>query len=309
MVELKANKSKGTWIDKITDRIFRGLIWLALCIPYEQRVPFMGWLIKRVIGPLAGYRKRAIESLTYIMTDLSVKEIQDIADGVLDNLGRTIIENYSGIDFSKRIEKATVYCDGFSAVETAVAEGRPIIFVTGHFGNHEAPRQWLNTKGFRIGGLYRPMKNPYFNEHYARTMTEMSGPVFPQGRQGTTGFIRHIKNGGLATLLFDVHAHDAPKINFMGHLACTATSAAEMALKFDAVMIPYFAKRKKNGLDFEIYIEAPIEPSNPVTMLTEATKRLERHIHSAPEQWFWVHRRWKPQRTQDAARIDPGPTS
>ena len=300
---------QGTFTDKVTDRILRGLIGGILRIPYHRRVPMMGWIVRRIIGPLAGYKKRAIESLTLIYDDKSSAEISQIADQVLDNVGRTLIENYSSADFAKQIEQATVQGDGLAALERAAADGTPVIFVTGHFGNHEASRQWLNAQGYRIGGLYRPMKNPYFNDHYARTMTEMSGPVFAQGRRGTAGFARHLKEGGLGTLLFDVHVHGAEPISFMGKPAFTATSAAEIALKFGAVMIPYFARRQANGLDFDIYIENPIQPSDPVTMMTEATQRLERHVRAAPEQWFWVHRRWKLHLIQDDATIAPGPAS
>jgi KDO2-lipid IV(A) lauroyltransferase len=95
----------------------------------------------------------------------------------------------------------------------------------------------------------------------------------------------------------------------MGKPAFPATSAAEIALKFGAVMIPYFARRKANGLDFDIYIENPIQPSDPVTMMTEATQRLERHVRAAPEQWLWGHRRWKLHLSQDDATIAPGPAA
>ena len=80
-----------------------------------------------------------------------------------------------------------------------------MIFVTGHFGNHEAPRQVLTRLGYRIGGLYRAMDNPFFNAHYAATMTGLSGPVFAKGRRGTMAFARHLKSGGMATILFDLH--------------------------------------------------------------------------------------------------------
>lgn len=299
----------GSFADKATDRVLRTMIGAVLRLPYDKRVPLMGWLVRRVIGPLAGYRKRAVEMLTLIYPDMPQAEVAATANRVLDNAGRTIIENYSGADFSARIQRATIHGDGLPALEAAVKAGQPVIFITGHYGNHEAPRQWLTAQGYDIGGLYRPMKNPYFNDHYARTMTELSGPVFPQGRRGTAGFARHLKNGGLGTLLFDVHVGNAPLIPFMGQPAFTATSAAELAQKFGAVMIPYFGRRQANGLDFDIFIEPPIAPADPVAMMTEATRRLEHHVSATPDQWFWVHRRWKPQRIREAATIAPGPGS
>lgn len=136
------------------------------------------------------------------------------------------------------------------------------------------------------------MKNPYFNAHYARTMASMSGPVFPQGRRGTAGFVRMLKDGGMGTLLFDVRATAFDDIDFFGKPAPTATSAAEIALRLDALLLPYFGIRAANGLDFEIDLQAPIPHSTPREMMIEATRRLEAQITAHPEQWFWVHRRW-----------------
>ena len=125
------------------------------------------------------------------------------------------------------MKNATVDGPGLAALAEARAAGRPVLFVTGHFGNHEAPRRTLAQQGYSIGGLYRPMANPYINAHYEKTMTEMSGPVFAQGRRGTTGFMRMLKGGGMGTLLFDIRVNGADRIPFMGQPAKTATSVAD----------------------------------------------------------------------------------
>lgn len=164
--------------------------------------------------------------------------------------------------------------------------------MTGHFGNHEAPRQALTQRGYTIGGLYRPIANPYFNAHYEQTMLSMSGAVFAQGRKGTAGFVKMLKNGGMGTLLFDVRASRYPKIPFMGQPAHTATSVADIALKLDALVVPYFGTRQADGLSFDVAIEDPIALTDPDTMMREVTARLETRVRAHPEQWFWVHRRW-----------------
>jgi KDO2-lipid IV(A) lauroyltransferase len=166
------------------------------------------------------------------------------------------------------------------------------MFVTAHYGNHEAPRQVLTAMGHSIGGLYRPMLNPYFNAHYAKTMTSWGGPVFAQGRRGTMGFARHLKSGGMGTLLFDVSASGI-SLPFLGQPAHTATSAADIALRLDALVIPYFGIRQPDGLSFAVEVEAPIAPASPAQMMAEMTGRLEAQIARDPAQWFWVHRRWK----------------
>ena len=151
----------------------------------------------------------------------------------------------------------------------------------------------LVARGYDIGGLYRDMKNPYFNAHYVKTMEAFGGPVFPQGRKGTAGFVRHLKGGGQLVLLFDQHVLFAPVLDFMGEPARTALSAAELALRYDALLIPFYGIRQADGLSFETVLEAPVPHSDPVTMTQALNDSLSDRIRQAPEQWFWVHRRWR----------------
>jgi KDO2-lipid IV(A) lauroyltransferase len=284
----------GAFADWLADAALRALIRSLMRLPYDKRIARMGAIMRRGVGPLTGYRGRALRNLAMIYPDMSPDRRRAIADGVLDNFGRTIIENYSADEFGQRLQSAPITGTGLAAVEQAQRDKRPVIFVTGHFGNHEAPRQALTARGYTIGGLYRPMKNQRVNDHYAKTMTELSGPVFEQGRRGTIGFTRFLKDGGMGTLLFDVRVARGIRLPFLGHDAWTATSVADMALKFDAVVVPYFGIRQADGLSFEIAVEAPIPHSDPVTMTLAMNARLEQRIADHPEQWFWVHRRWKP---------------
>ena len=183
--------------------------------------------------------------------------------------------------------------------------------MTGHYGNFEAPRAALVARGWQIGGLYRPMANPYFNAHYAANMHALSGPVFPQGPRGTLGLIKHIRTGGMGVLLFDIYSGKGEMIDFMGRTAPTLTSAAEIALKTGALMVPFFGIRQPDGQSFRAVFEAPIAHSTPLEMMVEMTLRLEARITEDPSQWFWIHRRWKPdtvariQRKRAAAKIGP----
>lgn len=271
----------------------RILIGFALILPYRMRVVLMGFLTRRLIAPLVGYRRRALDNLALIWPDRPVAERIAIANACCDNAGRTLIENYSTRQLMARMAQAPIRGEGFAALEAARAAGRPAILVSGHFGNYEAARAALVGRGYLIGGLYRPMKNAFFNEHYVRTMEAFGGPVFPQGRQGTAGFVRHLKAGGQLVLLFDQNVHGAKLLPFLGHPAATATSAAELALRYDAALIPFYAIRKEDGIDFDVVMEAPVAPSDPVTMTTNLNDSLAARIRAHPGQWFWIHRRWK----------------
>lgn len=280
----------GNWL---SDRILRGLIALMRALPYGVRVRLMGWLMRAVIAPLAGYRRRAEENLALVWPDMPLTERRRIARAVADNAGRTLIENYSSAELQARMARVTPQGPGFAALEKARAEGRPVILVSGHFGNFEAGRAALVTRGYEIGGLYRPMQNPWFNEHYRLTMENMGGPVFPQGRRGTAGFVRHLRQGGMLVLLIDQHNYRGAHLTFMGLPAQTALSATDLALKYGAEVIPFYGIRQPDGLSFAVEMEAPIAPSDTETMTQALNDSLEAHVRQHPGQWFWIHRRWK----------------
>ncbi|MFQ1700623.1 lysophospholipid acyltransferase family protein [Loktanella agnita] len=298
---------EGDRKDWFADRVLRGLIRTLLALPYERRVPLMGAALRRGIGPLAGYRRRAEENLALIYPDMAADERRSIANGCCDNFGRTLIENYAWREFGEYLSTTTPTGAGLEPLAQAAQDKRPVLFVTAHFGNHEAPRQVLTRMGHTIGGLYRPMQNAYFNAHYAKTMTSWGGPVFEQGPRGTMGFARHLKRGGMGTLLFDVNAKGV-RIPFLGHPAHTATSVADIARKMDALVIPYFGIRQADGLSFAVEVEAPVAQGSVEDMMIEVTQRLEAQIARNPAQWFWVHRRWKKRRGDDRKTAEQ-PTS
>lgn len=300
----------GTWSEWAQDRALRGLIRTALAMPYAQRVALMGHVVQRWIAPRAGYLDRAISNLDYVWPEMDQDEKRRIAEGCCNNFGRTTIENYSLKDLFKRADSTTLTGDGLDAIHKAKAEGRPVLFVTGHFGNFEAPRAALVKQGFQIGGLYRPLANPYFNQHYAQNMHDLCGPVFEQGRRGTMGLVRHMRQGGMAVLLFDIYDSGGVPVDFLGKPAPTLTSAAEIAAKTDALLVPFFGIRQPDGLGFKAEFDAPLTAGDAVAQTVAMTQALEARIQRHPEQWFWVHRRWKPgrqerQRRRAAASMAP----
>jgi len=272
--------------------VARGLIGFALMLPYRMRVWLLGALMRHVLGPIAGYRRRALNNLALIWPDLPLARRREIAGQALNNAGRTLIENYSTAAFTARQSGVIPTGLGVAALDKAMAAGRPVILVSGHFGNYEAARACLVARGARIGGLYRPMSNPYFNAHYVETMAAFGGPIFASGRAGTTGFVRHLKSGGLLVLLFDQSAAGHP-IEFLGKSAQTALSAAELALRYGADLIPFYGTRQSDGLSFAVELESPIPPTTPLEMTQSLTRSLEARIRAHPGQWFWIHRRWK----------------
>lgn len=279
--------------DWIMDRMFRALIGALKALPYDRRIPAMGRITRKVIAPLAGYNRRSAMNLSYIFPDMDRDERAAIVAEVADNAGRTFIENYSPDEFLALNADAPISGPGLAALEDAQTKGRAVILVTGHFGNYEAPRAALVSRGHDVGGLYRPATNRFFNDHYAGTFTAYGGPIFAQGRRGTAGFVRHLKAGGILVLLHDQHVTRGKRMMFMGRPALTALSASELALRYDALLIPFYGTRREDGLSFDIELEAPVPHSDAVTMTKALNESLEARIRAHPGQWFWIHRRWK----------------
>ncbi|PTR19974.1 KDO2-lipid IV(A) lauroyltransferase [Cereibacter azotoformans] len=275
------------------DRLLRTLIGALLLLPYEWRVPLCGWVMSRLIAPLAGWDRRVRDNLARVLPDLPPAEVRRLMRKVPDNVGRAVIESYSGQAFVERASRNPVTGPGLATLEAAHAEGRPVVLVTGHFGNYDASRAALRARGFRIGGLYRPMNNRYFNEHYVQAMAAIGGPVFPRGKAGFAGMLRHLKGGGMLGLLIDVHMRDGAVLRFFGHPAKTALSAAELALKYDAPLVPVYAIRAENGLDFDIRVGDPIARGTPAEMTQALNDSLEAVVRDHLDQWFWIHRRWR----------------
>ncbi|CUH89394.1 Lipid A biosynthesis lauroyl acyltransferase [Phaeobacter sp. CECT 5382] len=271
----------------------RGVLGLAGLVPYRWRIPAMGRLVSS-LGPIVGFDRRVRENLALTCPELPQDEVTRLCREVGDNAGRMITELYAGAPFIDRAKAAPISGPGLQALEDARAAGRPVILVTGHFGNYDAARAGLISRGFSMGALYRRMANPYFNSHYVRAMSRVGTPMFEQGKRGMVEMVRHLKKGGIIAIVADLHVHGGELIDFFGKPAVTSTVPAELALKYGAALIPVYAIRQDNGLDFEILLNAEIPASDAVTMTKSICDDLETVVRRHMGQWFWIHRRWKP---------------
>lgn len=288
-----AQAVKSSLSHRLQNLALRGLIGGLLLLPYRWRVPLCGWVMSRIVAPLAGYDKRVRQNLARILPDLPEPEVRRLMRAVPDNVGRTIIEIYSGPEFVAHAMKSAPRGPGLDHLDRAHAEGRPVILVTGHFGNYDASRAALIARGYRVGALYRPMTNKAFNAHYVQAISRIGTPLFPRGKKGLGEMVRFLRGGGMLGLLIDQHMKHGSRLRFFGQDALTALSAADMALKYDAIVIPTYAIRQENGLDFNIIVEAPIPHGTPEAMTQALNDSLEALVRDHLDQWFWIHRRWK----------------
>ena len=271
----------------------RALIAALRILPYGTRLAAAGWIARRIVAPLAGYPPRIRANLALVRPDLSDPDIAAITRAVPDNFGRTIAELFSPADFAARIRALPIEGPGLAALQHARAEGRPAMLVSGHFGNYDAVRAAVIGQGFRVGGLYRPLNNRAFNAAYVATISAIGTPLFPRGRRGMAEMIRFLRGGGTLAVLIDQHMGRGAPLQFFGQTAYTALSMAEIALKYNAVVVPCYGIRQPDGIGFRILLEAPIPPGPPDIMTQALNDSLEAQVRAHMGQWNWMHRRWK----------------
>jgi KDO2-lipid IV(A) lauroyltransferase len=279
----------GAWI---TDRLIRAALWLVLSLPFDARRSLAAALMTRIVAPVSGWRKRIRENLALVRPDLTEPEVARLVRDVPRSIGRTLAELYSGPDFVARVAQEPLQGAGVPALEEAHRTGRPVLLVTGHLGNYDAIRGGLIARGYRVGGLYRPMDNPYFNHHYVAAISRIGTPLFPRGRKGLADMVRFLKGGGMVGVVLDQSMGDGAILRFFGHEALTALSPAEMALRYNALVVPTYGIRRPDG-GFDMVIEAPIPHSDPETMTQALNDSLEAQVRLHMDQWLWTHRRWK----------------
>ncbi|KUJ82157.1 lysophospholipid acyltransferase family protein [Ruegeria profundi] len=290
----KSELSRGAlWKYYVTGLFMKGVIGTMRLLPYERRIAAMGAIV-RGLAPLVGFTERVRRNLKLTHPELTEAEVKRICRDVPDNAGRAIMEHFSPEGFTERQANAKISGPGIAAFDDAVAQGRPVMMITAHFGHYLAARIALQARsGQPIGCLYRRMANPYFNDMYVEAFYKTGAPMFEQGRRGMVEMVRSLKKGGIIAIVSDLHAHGGEELTFFGKPAVTSVLNAELAMKYKAVLIPCYAIRQPNGLDFEIVLHDPVPHTDPKTMTQFTNDDLEAVVRQHMGQWFWIHRRWK----------------
>lgn len=194
---------------------------------------------------------------------------------------------------------------GKSAVVRALCSGRPVLLLSGHFGNWELAISLFGLFGFRMGLVARELDNPWLNRWFLCFRKYTGHRPIP--KKGGYDVITEMlsRRGNLALLADQDAGANGVFVNFFGRAASTHKSIALLALEYQALICVGYARR----LDipalpggwprYELGCEEVIDPlefasSDAVRSITERyTLALERAIRRSPDQYFWVHRRWK----------------
>lgn len=268
------------------------LLGIAMRLPYRRRVRLSGWIAQHVLASVSGVKKRIRRNLAHVFPDMPRAEVERLCGAVSNNIGRAFIELLSGKEFARIASAMPIEGPGLAALEAADAQHRPVVLVTGHLGNFDVARAALIARGFRVAGLYAPMRNALVNRRYVAAIESIGTPLFARGREGLAGMVRFLRGGGMLGVVADQYMQHGVPLDFLGKPALTALSAAELALKYDALLVPVYAIRQPDGLSFKVLLEAPLPHSDALSMTQALNDSLGAQVRQHMEQWFWVHRRW-----------------
>ncbi len=284
---------RGGAVNFLIDLPIRALFGLFALLPYRMGLRLAGFVAARVLAPVFGINRRIRANLRLVWPDYPADKIRLLCHEVAVNSARLMLESFSVTGFLRHARRSTLGGKGKADLLNALANGTPVVLVSGHFGNYQALRVLLGDMGHATAAIYRPMNNAFTNKRYIDNMDRIARPNFARGMKGTKGLLTHLRKGGAIALLNDQASYEGEVLQFLGKPALTMTSAAEFALKYQALLVPYYGIRRDNGVDFDVRIEPPVPHSDAVTMTQALNTSLEKRVHETPGQWFWMHRRWK----------------
>lgn len=232
-------------------------------------------------------------------------EITRLAQAHYGHLGRLLWEFLWFPWLSRAKRMAMVRVENLDALLAAHALGKGVLILTGHFGNFEVSTgaglaSFPEAKG-RFHFVRRPIRPEWLDRLVTRRFRKVGFGVLPK-RGGLDAILDRLAEGDLVVFPFDQHAQrkDGVLVEFFGHPAGTFRSLAVIALATGAPVVPASSWRDSDGrhvLRFEAALGAVehADTNEAIRLTTRAFNRaLELLIVRRPEQWWWVHRRWKP---------------
>lgn len=228
-------------------------------------------------------------------------ERREVLRGVFTSLGRQLAEVCLFPRYTPDNVSEVVVYDGFENFERAFARGKGVLFLTGHLGGWELSAFAHSLYGHPLSFIMRPLDNPYL-DRMMRAYRTLHGNKTVDKDDFIRGLLRAMKDGETVGILMDTNMTPPQGIfvEFFGKLACTASGLARIALRTDAAVVPGFtvwdAALGKYRLRFDpaLTLIRTGDLEADITANTQLfTKVIEQFVRKYPDQWLWVHRRWK----------------
>jgi KDO2-lipid IV(A) lauroyltransferase len=306
---LGRNRIKDISVSLSHDRVSASAV--ALAHPMAAEAPLAGRLLYRLL-PLR--RKVILENLRRVFGAAAPDaEIERLAQAHYAHFGRLLWEFLRFPWITQQRRRELVRVENLDALIAALGQGKGVLILTGHFGNFEVATaagldSYPHARG-RFWFVRRPVKPEWLDALVTRRFRRAGFGILPK-RGGLDAILDKLASGDLVVFPFDQHANrkDGVLVEFFGHPAGTFRSLAVIALSTGAPVVPASSWREPDGrhvLRFEEAL-APVEHADTNEAIRLNTRSynaaLERMIVRHPEQWWWVHRRWKPWPARAAAR-------
>lgn len=279
------------------------------------------WLLAKLLGLLPLSAARAIgiaigrtayrvhprlrrvgqRNLQLAFPDLSEAERTRILKGVYVTLGRQLADFSHLPKITKANVSDVVVYSGLENYARARARGRGVLFLTAHLGGWEIGSFAHSVYGYPIRIVIRELDNRRLNQFVDHCRTAAGNQTF--GKQDfARGLLAAMRAGETVGVLMDTNMTPPQGVfvPFFGIPACTASGLARVALKTDAAVIPGFTVWDERAGKYCIHFEPVLElvktgddDADAVANTARFTAAIEQYVRRYPEQWLWVHRRWK----------------
>lgn len=297
-------KARKWWVDYAVYLAVRSIVCVIQAVPQNVALTF-AWVLARAAYTFdKRHRKVADENLRHAFGDQLTDEQRSARVlAVYHHFARVIVE-IALIPRKLHINNWKKYVT-FHGVEPAL-QGflgqRPVILVTGHFGNWEMAGYLIAALGVEGHAIARTLDNPYLNAFLLR-FRQGTGQTILNKNGDFDKIERVLANNGVLVSVADQSA--GPKgyfVPFFGRLASTHKAIAILAMKFNALIILGYAYRDQPGFHYKVGCSRILDPadyagrSNAAMEITrELSTILESVIREAPDQYLWLHNRWKHQ--------------
>ena len=251
------------------------------------------------LGKLARRRRRIAHiNLELCFPELSVSQRRALLDQHFVALGIGLFETALAWWGSDEKLRGLARVEGVEHLKQALARGKGVILLTGHFTTLELGARFI-TWHQPFHALYRPHKNLLYETVMQRARQHRS-QLPPLPREDLRNLLRAFKKGQAVWYAPDQNqgVRNSVFVPFFGVPACTITATARLAALSGAAVVPYFPKRLPGTAGYEVTILPALEnfPSGDVIADTRRINELlEHYVRQAPEQYLWVHRRFKTQ--------------
>jgi KDO2-lipid IV(A) lauroyltransferase len=248
-------------------------------------------------------RRVAYRNLAMALPELGAARHKEIVDGVFRSIARVLVAFAKFPAIRLDTVKQWIRCEGLEHVDAALRQGRGVLFATAHLGNWELSAYAHALLAAPMDVVVRPLDNPLIDALVERRRG-LSGNRAIGKQEYARAILKALAANRAVGILVDQNAAaDAGVfVDFFGVQACAAVGFAKLAARSGAAVIPGFAIWEEAEKRYVLRFRPPVEITGDAARDTQAVQtELERAIREHPDQWLWIHRRWKTRPAGDSA--------